>query len=103
MARVTGVIFRLGRQYILTSATGVKTEHGCTSKGSLREWTRIDGQRHSSPSEAIIDSQTVKSAAMVNQSVGFDANKKIKGRKRFITVDTLGLILRVFVTAANRA
>ena len=50
---------------------------------------------------AIIDSQTVKSAAMVSQSVGFDANKKIKGRKRFMTVDTLGLVLRVFVTAAN--
>jgi transposase len=33
--------------------------------------------------------------------VGFDAGKKIKGRKRFITVDTLGLILRVLVTAAS--
>jgi len=43
----------------------------------------------------------VKSAAMVSQSVGFDAGKKIKGRKRFMTVDTLGLILRVWVTAAN--
>jgi len=38
---------------------------------------------------------------MVSQSVGFDAGKKIKGRKRFMTVDTLGLILRVWVTAAN--
>jgi transposase len=37
----------------------------------------------------------------VNQSVGFDANKWVKGRKRFLTVDTLGLILRVFVTAAS--
>ena len=43
----------------------------------------------------------MKSAAMVSQSVGFDAGKKIKGRKRFMTVDTLGLILRVWVTAAN--
>lgn len=68
---------------------------------SLREWTRIDGQRHSNPSEAIIDSQSVKSAAMVSQCVGFDAGKKIKGRKRFMTVDTLGLVLRVFVTAAS--
>ena len=38
---------------------------------------------------------------MVSQSVGFDAGKKIKGRKRFTTVDTLGLVLRVLVTAAN--
>ena len=50
---------------------------------------------------ATIDSQSVKSAAMVSQSVGFDAGKKIKGRKRFLTVDTLGLVLRVLVTAAN--
>jgi putative transposase len=68
---------------------------------SLRQWTRIEEERHRSPSEAIIDSQSVKSAAMVSQSVGFDAGKKIKGRKRFITVDTLGLVLRVLVTAAN--
>jgi len=43
----------------------------------------------------------VKSAAMVHQAVGFDAGKQIKGRKRFISVDTLGLVLRVFVTAAS--
>ncbi len=68
---------------------------------SLREWVRIENQRHKSPSEAIIDSQSVKSAAMVSQSVGFDGGKNIKGRKRFMTVDTLGLVLRVLVTAAN--
>lgn len=67
----------------------------------LHEWTRIEYQRHPSPSEAIIDSQSVKSAARVSQAVGFDAGKKIKGRKRFMTVDTLGLSLRVFVTAAS--
>lgn len=38
---------------------------------------------------------------MVSQSVGFDAGKKLKGRKRFMTGDTLGLVLRVLVTAAN--
>ena len=67
----------------------------------LREWTRIDLERHPIPSEAIIDSQSVKTAAMVHEAVGYDAGKKIKGRKRFITVDTLGLVLRVLVTAAN--
>ena len=67
----------------------------------LREWTRIEQERHRSPSEAVVDSQSVKSAAMVSQAVGFDANKKIKGRKRFMTVDTLGLVLRVWVTAAS--
>ncbi|MCA2665762.1 MAG: transposase [Microcystis sp. M114S2] len=34
---------------------------------------------------------------------GFDGNKKIKGRKRHIVVDTLGLILNCFVSAANLA
>ncbi len=39
--------------------------------------------------------------AMVNQAVGYDAGKRIKGRKRFLTVDTLGLVLRVYVMAAS--
>ena len=68
---------------------------------SLRNWTRIEQERDRSPSEAIIDSQSVKTAAMVHEAVGFDAGKKIKGRKRFMTVDTLGLVLRVLVTAAS--
>jgi putative transposase len=68
---------------------------------SLREWVRVDLGRQPSPSEAIIDSQSVKSATMVSQAVGFDGGKFIKGRKRFLTVDTLGLVLRVLVTAAN--
>jgi transposase len=65
------------------------------------EWTRIEQQRHPSPSEAIVNSQSVKSAAMVYEAVGYDAGKQIKGRKRFMTVDTLGLVLRVLVTAAS--
>ncbi|NHC33338.1 IS5 family transposase, partial [Scytonema millei] len=68
---------------------------------SLREWFRIEQQRHPSPSEAIIDSQSVKSTAMVHEAVGYDAGKQIKGRKRFMSVDTLGLVLRVLVTAAS--
>jgi transposase len=67
----------------------------------LREWVRIEQERQPSPTEAIIDSQSVKSAAMVHAAVGYDAGKHIKGRKRFMTVDTLGLVLRVLVTAAS--
>jgi transposase len=67
----------------------------------LHEWTRIEQTRDCSPSEAIIDSQSVKSAARVTQAVGYDAGKKIKGRKRFMAVDTLGLVLRVVVTPAS--
>lgn len=67
----------------------------------LREWVRVDEDREASPSEAIIDSQSVKTAVMVSEQVGFDAGKLIKGRKRFLTVDTLGLVLRVWVAAAS--
>ncbi len=52
-------------------------------------------------SHAIVDSQSVKSAAMVSEAVGYDAGKNVKGRKRFLTVDTLGLVLRVLITAAS--
>lgn len=44
---------------------------------TLRDWTRIEMERHKSPSEAIIDSQSVKSAAMVSRDVGFDGGKNI--------------------------
>lgn len=67
----------------------------------LHQWARVDQGRSASPSEAVIDSQSVKTAAMVSEQVGFDAGKLIKGRKRFLTVDTLGLVLRVLVTAAS--
>jgi putative transposase len=67
----------------------------------LREWVRLDSEREPSPSEAIVDSQSVKTAAMVSEAVGYDAAKQIKGRKRHLTVDTLGLVLRVFVSAAS--
>ena len=58
----------------------------------LRQSSRIEHERHPNPSEAIIDSQSVKSAAGVAQAVGFDGAKLLKGRKRFLTVDTLGLV-----------
>jgi len=68
---------------------------------SLREIVRVELGRQPSPTFAIIDSQSVKSAAIVSQAVGFDAGKLIKGRKRFLTVDTLGLVLLLLVTAAS--
>ena len=67
----------------------------------LREWVRIEQDRHAQPSEAVMDSQSVKSAAMIHEAVGYDVGKQIKGRKRFMAVDTQGLVLRVLVTAAS--
>ncbi len=53
-------------------------------------------------SGGVIDSQSVKGADTVGAaSRGYDAGKKINGRKRHVVVDTLGLLLVVLVTAAS--
>jgi putative transposase len=67
----------------------------------LVQWVRVMENRDSSPRVGSVDSQTVSTAVMVNQSVGDDGNQKIKGRKRFTLVDTLGLLMMVRVVAAN--
>lgn len=67
----------------------------------LRQLLRVCEDREASPSAAILDSQSVATATMVHPAVGFDANKKIKGRKRHLLVDTLGLMILVVVSAAN--
>lgn len=68
----------------------------------LRRRLRKAQGRNEEPSSGIIDSQSVKGADTVPQtSRGYDANKKINGRKRFIVTDTLGLLLIVCVMAAS--
>jgi len=64
----------------------------------LREWVRVDNER-ASPSEVIVDSQSVKPLRSLKQSAMTQPNR-LRG-KRHLTVDTLGLVLRVFVSAAN--
>lgn len=66
----------------------------------LRASVRSAAGKRSRPTAAILDSQTVKSDCH-GGPVGYDAGKKIKGRKRHVLVDTLGLLLGVFVTPAN--
>lgn len=68
----------------------------------LREQVRIAAGRDPHPTAAIIDSQSVRAAETVAcTDRGYDAGKKINGRKRHIAVDTLGLLLAVVITAAS--
>jgi len=66
----------------------------------LRPWERQSQGRLPEPSACCADSQSIKTATQ-GEDVGFDGHKKLKGRKRHLLVDTLGLIVAVVVTAAN--
>ena len=57
--------------------------------------------RKEEPTVGIIDAQSVKNTLVSSQDKGFDAGKKIKGIKRHIIVDTLGLILAVVIQSAS--
>jgi transposase len=70
--------------------------------GRLRGRLRVLAGRGELPTAGCIDSQTVKAAETVGAAAcGYDGGKKLKGQKRHIAVDTLGLLLCVIVTAAS--
>ena len=67
---------------------------------ALREQLRRRQGKQAIPRGAIIDSQSVRTAEE-GRARGYDAGKKITGRKRHIAVDTLGLLVAVVVHAAS--
>jgi putative transposase len=68
---------------------------------TLVEKVRVKQGRKEEPTVGIIDAQSVKNTLVSSQDKGFDAGKKIKGIKRHIIVDTLGLVLAVVIQSAS--
>lgn len=75
---------------------------------ALREEVRMTKEkkgrkpRNPTPSAGVVDSQSLRAADTVSAATrGYDAGKKVEGRKRHIVTDTLGLLLVVMVTTAS--
>ena len=66
----------------------------------LRGKVRKQAGRSPQPSAGILDSQSVKTDVEA-ETRGYDANKKVKGRKRHLLVDTLGLVLVAWISSAD--
>jgi putative transposase len=67
----------------------------------LVETIRKKSNKSEDPTVGIIDAQSVKNTLVSSEDKGFDAGKKVKGIKRHIIVDTLGLLLAVVIQSAS--
>lgn len=82
--------------------TVTKIHDALRAEVRVRSPRRRGGPREAQPSAGVIDSQALRGADTVGaDSRGYDAGKKVNGRKRHIVVDTLGLLLVIAVSAAS--
>ncbi len=95
-------ILHLGRLFTTISANGNLKVSLKISLYNLHSLASKLAGRNESPSMGIIDSKSVKTSHHADPSCkGVDGNKKVKGRKEYIVVDTLGLHMAVAVHEAN--
>src|SRR4051794_13726682 len=116
--RVLDAIFYLVRGGIAWAALPAEFPPAKTVYGIFRRWTaagawarmhdalrdraRIPAGRHPNPTAAIIDPAPIRGPGpLPARSRGYDAGKRVNGRKRHIAVDTGGLLLAVVVTIAG--
>ena len=92
--------FRPRVPFTITSACGSNDSLWQHIHDRLRGEVRQEAGREITPSAAILDSQSTKTTEKKGVR-GYDAGKKVTGRKRHILVDSMGLLLLVVVHAAN--
>jgi transposase len=80
----------------------LKAEVFQTMVHDLREILRMAQGRNAQPTAAIFDSRTMQSSPESGARAGYDGAKRKKGSKVHIAVDTLGHLLALRVTAANK-
>src|SRR5215218_5642884 len=68
---------------------------------AIRERLRVRLKRDPQPSAGVVHSKSLKSTAVGAEQRGYDRGKKVKGRKRYILVDTEGFVLKAKVHSAK--
>ncbi len=104
---VTGCAWRLVPHDLAPWNTAYKLFRAWTADGTwarvhdtLRDQLRVADGRDRQPSAAVLDSQSARSH-QGGEQIGYDAGKRVRGRKRHLLVDTNGLVLRAVVHSAS--